>query len=421
MTATVDRPASRSVDVDRLAVVLAAASVVLLCVARGWVLWSAPASSGDVNQWVTTSAFDWPLALLVVVQGASFVEDRVGARVAIASVTVPARVLGVTLLWLALCALVNPSWRAVDLAFHIAGAWALARTIRRASPSERTLLLATVVGVGTVQALLGIAQSRTGDALGLGIFEFEGALYTFGSSAAGRGSLTHPYHLAALLVVAVAAASVLAARVPPPGRHAVTAALVVMGVALPLTFSRAIALAIVPMLLLWFWRPHTRATATALVAGLAVGVLLGANGISAKTSHTVDVADADSGRLRLAEDALDLVGDNPVFGVGPGRYVIALRELEGHGKLLPPHNVVLHEGAEAGVLGGALTLGTVVAFGWWLVRRSPTVIAAGISLMPLHLLDAYPHVFPVGIFITGVWLAVVAVAADESRHEERVA
>lgn len=411
VTATADRAASRSIDVDRLAVGLASASIALLCVARGWVLWSAPGSSGDINQWVTTSPFDWPLAVLVALQAASVLEDRAGARARVGGAPLPARLLALTLGWLVLCALVNPSWRAVDMAFHIAGAWAVVRTARRASGSAQTLLLGAVVLVGTAQAVLGIAQSRTGDALGLGVLELEGELYTFGSSAAGRGSLTHPYHLAALLVVAVAAAAVLATRLRSPARHGAIAALAVMGASLPLTFSRASALSVVPMLCLWLWRRPTRAVGAALAAGLVVGGLLGLNGISAKTARTVDVADTDSGRLELAEDALDLAADHPLFGVGPGRYVIELRDVEGHGKLLPPHNIVLHVAAEAGVVGGALTLATVLAFGWWLVRQPPMVLAAGLSLVPLHLLDAYPHAFPVGIFVSGFWVAVMAIAS----------
>lgn len=411
-TSTADRATRRTLDADAAAPVLAAASIALVVIARGWVLWSAPGGQGDINQWVTTSPFDWPLALLVVLQVSSILEGRFEWQTYLPRTPLP-RILALTLAWLGVCAAISPSWRALDLGFHIAGAWALVRTARRADPSGRTLLLATMTALGAVQAALGIAQSRTGDALGLGPFEFEGPLYTFGGSTAGRGSLTHPYHLTALLIVCAAAAAVLSARVTGRPRWAVLAALGVIAIAIPLTFSRAVVVAAVPMVLLWLLRRRTRALAAVMVAGLLVGGLLETNGISAKTSRTVDVDQVDSGRRQRVEEALDLIEEEPVFGVGPGRYVIALADL-GKASPLPPHNVVLHTSAEAGIVGGALALATLVAFGLWaLRRRSPMVLAVAVSLLPFHLLDSYPHVFPVGLLITGMWLAVLAIAVAD--------
>jgi O-antigen ligase len=410
--ASAERASTRAIDTDSVAVVLAATSVASVVIARGWVLWSAPGGDRNINQWVTTSPFDWPLALLIVLQGASVLEDRLEGRPR-RTANAPTRVLAVTLAWLALSAAITPSWRALDFAFHVAGAWALVRTARRADRRGQTALLATLVGLGTLQALLGIAQSRTGDALGLGVLEFEGPLYTFGGSTAGRGSLTHPYHLTALLIVCAAAAAVLGCRVQGHARSASLAALGVMAVAMPLTFSRAVVLAIVPMLLLWSWRQSTRVLAAVMIAGLIVGGLLGTNGISAKSSRTVDVDQADSGRRQRVEEALNLVEEEPIFGVGPGRYVIALRDVD-HDELLPPHNAVLHASAEAGVPGGVLTLATLVAFGLWVLRRrSPMVLAVAASLLPFHLLDSYPHLFPVGLLISGMWLAVLAIAVAD--------
>lgn len=414
-TSMAERATSESIDADALAPVLAAASIALVLVARGWVLWSAPGANGDVNQWVTTSPFDWPLAMLLVLQAASALEGSVGWRGRLPTSSV-GRVVLLATAWLLVCAAINPSWRAVDLGFHVAGAWALVRTVRRADRSGQTLLLTTMTALGAIQAVLGIAQSRAGNTLGLWVFEFEGPLYTFGGATAGRGSLTHPYHLTALLIVCVAAAGVLACRVDRAGRWAALVALGSMAVAIPLTFSRAVVLALVPMLVLWGLRRHTRVLAALMLAGLLVGGLLGANGISAKTSRTVDVDQVDSGRRQRVVEAVNLVEEQPVFGVGPGRYVIALREVD-HEDLLPPHNLVLHATAEAGIPGGVLTVASLVAFGLWVLRRrSAMVLAVAVSLLPFHLLDSYPHVFPVGLLISGMWVAVVAIAAmDDDR------
>lgn len=411
-TATADRAAGRALDLDRLALILAVSSITLIVIARGLVLWSAPGANGDINQWVTTSPFDWPLALLIVLQTASILEDRFLGRPSGMTIT-PVRILALTLAWLALCAAISPSWRALDLGFHIAGAWALVRTARRAGRTGQSMFLWTLIGLGTLQAGLGIAQARTGEALGLGVLEFGGALYTFGGSTAGRGSLTHPYHLTALLIVCAAAAGVLSQRLHGRTRLAPVGALAMIAVAIPLTFSRAVVLAIVPMVALWLIRRRTWVLAAVMTGGLFVGGLLGTNGIAAKTSRTVDVEQVDSGRRQRAEEALNLVEEEPLFGVGPGRYVVALRHVD-HEALLPPHNVVLHASAEAGVLGGVLILATLAAFGVWVLRRrSPMLLAVAISLLPFHLLDSYPHVFPVGLLISGMWLAVLAVALED--------
>jgi hypothetical protein len=134
----------------------------------------------------------------------------------------------------------------VDLGFHIAGAWALVRTALRADPPGKLLLLATMTVLGAIQAVLGIAQSLIGSTVGLGVFEFAGPLYTFGGATAGRGSLTHPYHLTALLIVCASAAGLLVYRVDRAARWAALLSLGSMAVAIPLTFSRAVVLALVP-------------------------------------------------------------------------------------------------------------------------------------------------------------------------------
>lgn len=414
VVSTTAGPASaRRVDADRLAPVLAVAVVLLLPIARIWILWTAPSRDADLNQFVSMSPFDWPLALLVALQLAAVVRDR--TRPAVRFAPTAGRLAAAFLAWLTLSALVHPSWRAVDLAFHVAGAWALLRTARRATAAEQDLLLGAFVLVGALQAVLGIAQSRTGGVLGLDLLELDGPLYRFGTSAAGRGSLTHPYHLSALLVTCAAAAGLLSLRRSGAVRAASLAGLAAIGVGIPLTFSRAAVLSVVPMAVLWALRRTSRPAAATLAVGLAVGVVLGLGGISAKAGHSVDVDAADSGRRDRLAEAWRLMAEEPLFGVGPGRYVIALQDVE-HADLLPAHNVVAQSAAEAGVPGALLAGATLLAFLAWLARRAPVTIAAGISLVPFHLLDSYPHAFPLGLVITGMWLSTVAVAAGaESR------
>jgi hypothetical protein len=405
-------PAGR--EIDQFAVVLAAATIALIPVARGWVLWSADGVEAHMNGWVSVSPADSPLALLLVLQvvrggrvdpGTARPEPR----------SVALRLLTVTLMWTVLCGLINPSWRALDLAFHIAGAWALVRTFQRSTDAERILLLWALTMVGTVEGLLGIAQALRGENLGLDLLELPGELFTVGEATAAIGGFAHPYHLTAFLVVAVSAAAVLAQQLRGASRWAVLGMLLLMGTAIPLTYSRASVFAVIPMLLAWSWRSSVRPIALFLAIGLVVGLGLGFDGIRHRAEQSTDANAVDSGRRVRLTEALSLVDQEPVFGVGPGRYVLALAETD-HEQLLPAHNVVAQAAAETGVPGGLLMLSTAIAFALWLARESPMTIGVGASLVPFHLLDSYPHVFPVGLVTTGLWLSVICCSREVARQ-----
>jgi hypothetical protein len=418
-TDAVSAASSEQERTDAIAVILLLAVIALAPIARGWVLWSASADE-DANQWVLMTPLDWPMALLIVVQLASVVEDRRrGHRLRRTDLPAPVLVLLITLGWLAIAAAVHPSWRALDLAFRLAGVWAIGRTVRRANVDQRTAFLAVLLGLGVLQALLGIAQSLSGDALGLDALEFEGPLYQFGTEFAGRGSLTHPYHLTSLLVVCVAAGALLALRLAGRAQTAALIGIAVMGTGIVLTFSRSGFLAVGGMLVLWVLRRHTRTVAAALAAGLLIGAFIGFDGLTAKAEVSTSAERIDSGRRERIREAAELASQEPVFGVGPGRYVIELREIE-HQDLLPAHNIVAQQAAESGYVGGLLTLATLGSFGLWVVRRSPMTMAVAFSLLPFHLLDAYPHTFPLGFAVSGFWLAAVMIAVDHSPQPDPV-
>lgn len=204
---------------------------------------------------------------------------------------------------------------------------------------------------------------------------------------------------------------VLATRTSGRARLLVLLAIGVIATGLPLTFSRAPVLALVPMLALLAIRRQTRWVAIALVTGLAVGASLGVDGIAARSEHSVEAGELDTGRRQRLEEAGRLLSEDPVFGVGPGRYVIALGETVDD-TLVPAHNIVAQTAAESGVVGGFLMTAVIATFCWWLVRQRWTVVAAGLALLPIHMLDPYAHVFPTGIVATGFWLATVAIALD---------
>ena len=131
-----------------------------------------------------------------------------------------------------------PLTRGFELLARVAAAAATADLVRRARGARaRRALLAGIVAVGSAQALLAIVQSLTGKALAVRPFAFDGELYQFGSSWAGRGGFGHPYHLSCLLALAVGAAvlGVHGARRPLPW----CLALGLCATGMAVTFSRA--------------------------------------------------------------------------------------------------------------------------------------------------------------------------------------
>jgi hypothetical protein len=74
---------------------------------------------------------------------------------------------------------------------------------------------------------------------------------------------------------------------------------------------------------------------------------------------------------------------------------------------LPPHDVVVHVAAEAGIPAAVLLLACAALLVRTVWRRSAPAAVAMALLLPYFLLDAYPYSFPAGLAM----LAVPAVAA----------
>ena len=360
---------SAGLDPDRLAFGLTIITLALLPLITGPVLWAPAGGHNDINQRVSASPYDLPLVLLVVVCVADVLERRTWTGRWERVTVLAAATVG----WCLVSSAVHPSWRALDWFVHLLGAWAIVRTVRRADPHHQNVFLAVVTALGAAEAALGVAQSLHGSILGLGPLEWHADMVEFGSATAGRGSLTHPYYLAALLMTCIGAALVLVRRLPH-GRWRLLAgvAVGVMAVALPLTFSRAALVCPHPDDRADLVRkPIRRAAIPALLAGLLIGGVLAGGGLATKAERSIDVKRVDSGRRVRLEEAARLVAQDPVFGVGPGRYVIALRNVE-HERLLPAHDIVAQAAAEAGLPAAVLLSVTLGLFGVWVIeaRRS---------------------------------------------------
>ena len=377
-------------------------------VLRGRVLWTAPGGTDHPELHAALHLFDIPLAVLIGVTALEIWRHRSWQTVRWRA---PAVALVALLAWSIVATVAHPSWRAVEWYFHVAGAAAVAHAIARFRRPQLRVALSLIVGFALVQGVFGIAQSLNGGTFGWGLVEYSSDLIRFAGREAAKGSFGHPYHLAAMLLVGVAAAFVLWAISDAVWQRWCAGAIFVLGLSVAFTFSRASVVGLGLVALLGFVAPRGRFrwAAIALVAGLLVGAAIPSEGWEERAAVSVNRETVDSGRVDRLDEARSLIEDEPVFGVGTGRYVIQLSDDTG---LLsqPAHNAVLHAGGEMGIPGLLLAAALLVALGWWGLRGGILPLIVGVTLAPLHLLDAFPYSFPRGLVLTGVWVGLLVVA-----------
>lgn len=396
-------PAERSQLLQMLTIV----TVALLPLPLGLVIWSTPGGAGDPNLRVSASPYDIPLFLLAVLVVPSML--RTLLRRLRTPGSWPAWLGVFAIGWFILAALVHPNWRAAELFFHATGGGAVAFLLLTEDRrfTERVVLATTIVAAA--QAVLASVQSISGDLVGLGAVEASTELWKVGENHAGRGSFLHPYHLTTFLMLGLAAAWILwRVASKPATRHLTVALIALIGVAIPLTFSRAAMLAlvvIVPIGLIGRQRMLTVALLLAVVAG----TLLGSSGWAQRGETTADPSRIDSGRSERWSEAAELFESEPFFGVGPGGYGIARAEV-GDDRLLPAHNVVAQSGAEAGAPGGLIAVGGLLMLAGLALLGGALGLVVGATVVNFHLLDAFPHVYPNGVVITGIWIGLVGLA-----------
>ena len=383
--------------------------VALVPLALGTVVWTSPGSSTDPNRWVSVSPSDVASLAILTLWAASTLGR--GRRTPLGRLGRPlgwavAIALGLEAVALA----VHPSPRGFELLARVAAAAATADLVRRArGAGRRRALLAGIVAVGSAQALLAIVQSLTGKALAVRPFAFDGELYQFGSSWAGRGGFGHPYHLSCLLALAIGAAilGVHGARRPLPW----CLALGLCATGMAVTFSRAGVLGLAAVLVVAAVsglrnRDRSGWIVLAITVGLAVGMTGFGDGWASKSADSVDGSSVDSGRRDRAAEAVRLVRSEPLVGVGPGRYVIALEDVD-HTELRPAHDLPLHVSAEAGLFAGVAAAVALALLALHCLRLGARCLTVFLPMVPFLLLDAYPYTWPGGLALSGVWLGLL--------------
>jgi hypothetical protein len=180
---------------SEVALALLVATVVLVPIAAGTVAWSAPGGDADFTRRVTFQLFDLALVLTGFARIAALLDERSGkgtgsrgaASGALAAAgrraVTSALALSITILGTAgvIAFAVHPSPRGAELAARIGVGALVAQALIVAPGLWLGRVQAVVALVASADALLAIAQSAHGAALGGRWLEFDGPLYPFGS------------------------------------------------------------------------------------------------------------------------------------------------------------------------------------------------------------------------------------------------
>lgn len=413
-------PSARS-DVDpadvapaRAAALLLVLLLVLVPLATAVVTWATPTGDDDWTRRVQLAPFD--LALLAIVGWAALhlgaVRDLFRSR----SVQV-----GVGLFGLAFVAAyaAHPSPLGVSLAARfLAGICVIACcSVALRTPQTRSLVLGTITAVGLAEAGLGMAQSVHGASFAVAPIDWGAALFPFGTSFAGQGSLPHPYHLTAFLAVAEAAA-LLGLRHARGARWPWLASLAALSAGTAITYSRAGAVALVAVVAAAALGRRDRRVlllaAAALVVGFAIGAASFGDGWVARSDTTLGKtgSSADSDRGQRLREARELIESSPVVGVGPGRYTEALLAVPHTGGLQPAHNLLAHETAEYGIPGGLVVVGLLVLLGFRVLRGGAWTAMVAAPTVALAMLGTTPYLIPTSLAMTAIWLGLVRGSLD---------
>lgn len=297
-----------------------------------------------------------------------------------------------------------PSPIGAQTLFRMLGALAIAVVVADLRTPERRFVLVVLALVAVLETALAIAQVIAGGPIGV-VGEAPAPLIVHGTSYLPRGTFLHPYPLAGYALV-IAALALGRGIDPGPARPwYVAAALAIVPVGI--TYSRAALAGLLAGILVIgraaLSRPLYRGAVIALVLGAGVPALVWSGGWVAR----VEAEDTSTSyHLLLQGQAMVLIAEHPLLGVGTGRYLDAARRRfpDPPRPHQPVHSVPLILAAEAGVPAGVLSLALLAALGWRALRAGPMPGALFLMFVPYVLIDVYPYVGWQGPAILGVWV-----------------
>jgi O-antigen ligase len=157
-----------------------------------------------------------------------------------------------------------------------------------------------------------------------------------------------------------------------------------------------------------------RLAAAALVVGIGVAALSVSAGWWTRASD--EGSDLTNQRSSHVEESFELIGRHPLFGAGPGRYLVALQHevrQDPGVDLAPVHNFVLLAAAESGILAGAAALAFMGALALRAIRGGWWSVAAYATFVPYLVFDHFPFTTPEGLVMTAMWTGSVLLLAEE--------
>lgn len=315
---------------------------------------------------------------------------------------------------LTLAFLFHPSIQGVMTVLRFAAVSALALALSQLRSDERVLPTAALAAAAAAQVVLGLAQIAAGGPLGLPSFgEVADPLLDYDGVSVPRGTMHAVPVLAGLGVLAAPLIAREAFRERGGGfalgGGAVAAAIV------GFTFSRAAAAGLVLACGSLLLGARSRRRAMAAVLCIAVGAAVPAVIYRAGWGHRANLS--LSGRDLITEQALGLLADSPLVGVGPGRSLFALPEKYPEPPRFgyqPAHALPLIAAVEGGVLAGIVSVALLVALGWR-ARRDMRALAIYLAFLPAVLTDHYPYTYLQGQVLLAAWIGTLDALAGEPR------
>ena len=404
---------------DRMLPRLVTIVVVAISVGMASLLQETPGITGGHLRIVVLQLYDVVLAVLLLI-GAPAAVDTIREswrRPGVMAAVVLVLATGISLLF-------HPSLKGAFILFRLLAGLVLVTQVARMSRAElRRRVVGPMMVVALFQGLLASAQLLTSSALGTaGIGG--GAPSVVNGVTRAPGTIGHPYVLAAYGLLALS----LAVAFRPKDRSVwwdAGPAGAVIPVAV--SFGRSVVIGYVLLVLVLglaatrdrYWRP----VVAAAVLGFALPTIFFTGSWLTRVEQP-GAGDSlglqENVRYRLADDALELIGQELLLGLGSGQYSIELeRRLPVDvTNAYPVHSVPLYVVAELGLVLGGLVVAAVARAMVGVVRtgtRGWLLVAAPAGLLAFDVLHI---VNPTGSIIFMIWLGAVANQTATAEHPE---
>jgi O-antigen ligase len=214
------------------------------------------------------------------------------------------------------------------------------------------------------------------------------------------GTFPHPNILGGFALIFLLGPIAFFMRKEKPNNLALL--LLLLGISLlALSFSRSawLALIVFSLVLIWKSKYFERKRLAALLVTIALSFIVTLfpyrQLVQARTTNTTSPAEEFSfiGRAWLNGEAIKMIREYPLTGVGIGSFIIELARRAGEGYVVEPaHNILLLAGAELGIPGLLLVVALSISFVYRLVKtQSPSAILAGATLTGLGVIGLFDH------------------------------